>query len=400
MTKPTLSASLIKDVAVQDSPLKTKGALTIVADQQNEALPLDLLLVLDVSGSMRGQGISVLSDSTVHILNNLMREDDRIAIITFNSSASLHTNWTSVNGTVTPFTGGGSTNFGSAINEVLSFLGSHDHGSQRTGVALFLSDGHGNKASDDNVRSIPDFGFTMHTIGVTSGANPVHLENMAELARGHYYDCPTFDDVKAAFQSIFNYGKTIVYAAPDLDVIVQDGVTLDNLVQTPQGLSLASKLESGSHSVSLSHMVKDTRMEISFDVSVDNVSAGKNSLAVFTLNGASTTLQVRGTNDETELYDSPMNTDVTMIAHSADAATAIKRGDDVGVTRAITKMEKLGKTNPNAATRTTILEDATKAETQGAKMDKLGKMQSDVSGKTTLRDKDEDEDATPSPLAV
>jgi hypothetical protein len=211
---------------------------------------------------------------------------------------------------------------------------------------------------------------------------------MAELARGHYYDCPTFDDVKAAFQSIFNYGKTIVYAAPDLDVIVQDGVTLDNLVQTPQGLSLASNLESGSHSVSLAHMVKDTRMEISFDVSVDNVSAGKNSLAVFTLNGASTTLQVRGTNDETELYDSPVNTDVTMIAHSADAATAIKRGDDVGVTRAITKMEKLGKTNPNAATRTTILEDATKAVTQGAKMDKLGKMQSDASGKTTLRDED------------
>ena len=400
MTKPTLSASLIKDVAVQDAPLKTKGALTIVADQQNEALPLDLLLVLDVSGSMSGQGVSVLSDSTVHILNNLMREEDRIAIITFNSGASLHTPWTNVNGTVTPFTAGGGTNFGSAINEVLSFLGSHDHGSQRAGVALFLSDGHGNKASDDNVRSIPDFGFTMHTIGVTSGANPVHLENMAELARGHYYDCPTFDDVKAAFQSIFNYGKTIVYAAPDLDVIVQDGVTLDNLVQTPQGLSLASNLDSGSHSVSLSHMVKDTRMEISFDVSVDNVSAGKNSLAVFTLNGASTTLQVRGTNDETELYDSPVNTDVTMIAHSADAATAIKRGDDVGVTRAITKMEKLGKTNPNAATRTTILEDATRAETQGAKMDKLGKMQSDASGKTTLRDEDDDEEGTSSVPAV
>ena len=98
MTKPALSASLIKDVAVQDSPLKTKGALTIIADQQNEALPLDLLLVLDVSGSMKGQGVSVLSDSTVHILNNLMREEDRIAIITFNSGASLHTSWTNVNG--------------------------------------------------------------------------------------------------------------------------------------------------------------------------------------------------------------------------------------------------------------------------------------------------------------
>jgi len=63
-------------------------------------------------------------------------------------------------------------------------------------------------------------------------------------------------------------------------------------------------------------------------------------------------------------------------------------------------MEKLGKTNPNAATRTTILEDATRAETQGAKMDKLGKMQSDASGKTTLRDEDDDEEGTSSVPAV
>ena len=86
---------------------------------------------------MSGQGVSVLSDSTVHILNNLMREEIEVAIITFNSGASLHTPWTNVNGTVTPFTAGGGTNFGSAINEVLSFLGSHDAGSQRAGVALF-----------------------------------------------------------------------------------------------------------------------------------------------------------------------------------------------------------------------------------------------------------------------
>ena len=97
-------------------------------------------------------------------------------------------------------------------------------------------------------------------------------------------------------------------------------------------------------------------------------------------------LNVRGTSDETELYNAPINTDVTMIAHSADAATAIKRGDDVAATRAITKMEKLSKTNPNAGTRTTILEEATKATSVGEKMETLGRMQSDVSGKTKLRE--------------
>lgn len=395
MSQPTLTASLLKDVAASNSPLKSKGALTIVASPNESTLPLDLLLVLDTSGSMSGQGVSVLQDSTVHILNNLMRPEDRIAIITFDSGARLHTAWTDVHGTVAPFQANGGTNFGSAINEVLSYLGSQDQQGNRAGVALFLSDGHGSKARDDNVRSIPDFGFTMHTIGVTNGAKPEHLENMAELAKGYYYDAPTFDDVKQAFQSIFNYGKTIVYAAPDLGVTVAEGVVLENLTQTPQGLALASSLGTGAHDVSLSHMVKDTRMEISFDVSVAKVNDGLNSLATFSLQGATAVLNVRGTNDETELFNAPLNTDVTMIAHSADAATAIKRGDDVAATRAITKMEKLAKTNPNAGTRTTILQDATKATTLGEKMETLGKMQSDTSGKTTLRDNEDGDGTSP-----
>ncbi len=375
MSQPSLNASLLKDIAASNSPLKAKGALTIVANSNDNTLPLDLLLVLDVSGSMSGQGELVLRDSTIHILNNLMRPEDRIAIITFNSGAKVHTVWTGVQGTIAPFQAGGGTNFGSAINEVLSFLGSQDQIGGRAGVALFLSDGHGSKASDDNVRSIPDFGFTMHTIGVTNGAKPEHLEQMAELAKGYYYDAPTFDDVKKAFQSIFNYGKTIVYAAPDLEVMVSDGVMLENLTQTPQGLALVPQLEAGTHNVSLSHMVKDTRMEISFDVSVDTVKDGLNSLASFSLLGATAILNVRGTNDETELYNAPVNTDVTLIAYSADAATAIKRGDNVAATRAITKMEKLAKTNPNAGARTTILNDATQATSVGERMETLGRMQ-------------------------
>ena len=397
MSQPNLTASLVKDVAASNAPLKTKGALTITASQNENTLPLDLLLVLDVSGSMSGQGESVLRDSTIHILDKLMRPEDRIAIITFNSGARVHTPWTDVHGTVSPFKASGGTNFGSAINEVLSFLGSQDHQGSRAGVALFLSDGQGSKASDDNVRSIPDFGFTMHTIGVTNGAKPEHLEHMAELAKGYYYNAPTFNDVKKAFQSIFNYGKTIVYAAPDLEVNVSDGVVLESLTQTPQGLALASKLDSGAHIVSLSHMVKDTRMEISFDVSVDTINDGMNSLAFFSLQGSTAVLNVRGTIDETELYNAPINTDVTMIAHSADAATAIKRNDNTAATRAITKMEKLAKTNPNAGARTTILTDAKQATSVGEKMETLGRMQSDVSGKTTLRDDEDDENPSSLP---
>ena len=77
-------------------------------------------------------------------------------------------------------------------------------------------------------------------------------------------------------------------------------------------MAIANTLDSGVHTFHF-HMVKDTRMEISFDVSTDMVHEGTNT-KIFTLNGATAVLNVKGTNDETELYNSPMNTDVTLIA--------------------------------------------------------------------------------------
>ena len=81
-----------------------------------------------------------------------------------------------------------------------------------------------------------------------------------------------------------------------------------------------------------------------------------------------------------------MVTDVTWIAQSSIVATAIKKGEEEAVTRAITKMGKLGNNIPNANTRTKIISQATQASTQGERMEILGKMQSDTSGKTKLRE--------------
>ena len=384
---PSVNASLVRDVAMCNQPLKTKGSATVVADENKETLPLDLLLILDCSGSMKGQGISVVTESTLHILNDLLGPDDRIAVITFSNGASLHCNWTSKSGTVPPFSAGGGTNFGSAIKEALSLLGGYDAAGSRAGMALFLSDGHaGQKASDTNVSSIPQFGFTMHTIGVTSGANPTHLEHMAELARGHYFDAPTFADVKQAFASIFNYGKTVIYAAPELEIEVMDGVELTNMIQSPQGIKLSDKMGPGTHSVSLTHMLKNTRMEIAYDVEVGNIPCEVMELASFSFAGAKSMLKVRGTDVETDLYNAPVNNDVTLITTTAKAATAIKTGDQAAATRAITKLKTLEKTVPNATTRTETLTEAQNANSIGAKLETLGRIQATPDGKTVTRE--------------
>ena len=121
-----IQASILKNIAKCEQPLKSKGTVLISSDINENTLPMDLLMVVDVSGSMQGGGINVVTDSVIHVLNDLLRPEDRISVITFNSQAQVHTSWTDVNGTVAGFSAGGGTNFGAAVNEILSFLGSND----------------------------------------------------------------------------------------------------------------------------------------------------------------------------------------------------------------------------------------------------------------------------------
>jgi len=382
----TLNANLVKSLAKSDQPLVSKGALNIIGDNEN-ALPLDLLLVIDMSGSMTGDGERIVQQSVVFILDYLMGIHDKMAIITFDNSAQLHMPWGDKNANPAAFSAGGGTNFGSAINETLSYLGANGMNPSRAGTVLFLSDGHGQKANDDNVRTITEFGFTMHTIGVTSGADPTHLNQMAELARGFYFDAPTYDDVKKSFSSIFNYGKTVAYSAPDLKINIEQGVTISDLIQSPQGIEIAKgPLNAGSHEVSLSHLVVGARGDLTFKVNVDNVECNDNLLATFECIGGSTELRVQGTNDDTQLLNSSVNVDVTLMTKTGQAARLLKTGDKIGATRIITQIKTLEKTHPNASSVTKTLTEISSMKNQGEQLEGLGKLQTDKTGKTIIRE--------------
>tara|TARA_B100001142_G_C14348041_1_gene660830 strand:- start:3470 stop:4627 length:1158 start_codon:yes stop_codon:yes gene_type:complete len=382
----SLNANLIKPLAKCNQSLISKGGLNIIGDNEN-ALPLDLLLVIDMSGSMSGDGERIVQQSVIFILDNLMGPDDKVAIITFNNGANLHMNWGDKNSNPAAFSAGGGTNFGSAINETLSCLGAHGINPSRAGTVLFLSDGQGQKANDENVRTITEFGFTMHTIGVTSGANPTHLNQMAELARGFYFDAPGFDDVKKAFSSIFNYGKTVAYAAPDLKIKIEDGVTISDIVQSPQGVEIAKgPLSAGNHEVSLSHLVVGMRSDLTFRINVDNVACEDNLLATFECIGGSTELRVKGTTDDTQILNTSVNVDVTLMTKTGQAARLLKTGDKAGATRIITQIKTLEKTHPQASDVTKTLTDVSSKKNQGEILEGLGKLQTDKSGKTIRRE--------------
>jgi len=381
-----ITANLTKDVAIANQSLMSQGMISLSAGENESTLPLDLIMVVDVSGSMQGDGIQVVIDSILCV-QGMMGPDDRLAVISFNNSAQLHSSWVDKNGTISALTAGGGTNFGAAINKLLDFLGQEGGDSGRAGLALFLSDGYGGKAADDHVSAIPEFGYTMHCLGVTSGANPDLLEEMAELARGRYFDAPNFSDVKAKFTQLFNYGKTTIYSAPVLELDIASGVKLSEVMEV-NGTALAkgSELGPGKHSLALCNVTQGNVSQVSFKVSVDNVALGENKLVDIEFMGGRGSLDVKGTNVDTDVLNANTNNAVTVSRTTAKATRALKDGDTATATRLVTKLETMGKTVPTATTSATILSTVTNSTDKGQIHEAIGTITVNTKGETVTRD--------------
>lgn len=382
-----LNVNLTSNIAQSGKPLVSEGMLQITPDETSQALPLDLILVLDVSGSMSGAGIQTVIDSTLEVQRNL-GPNDRMAIITFNSSAHVHSGWVGANDYIDGMAAGGGTNFNAAISTLLSFLGQHGGDSGKAGLVLFMSDGHaGQTAPDSDVQAICSFGYSMHCLGVTSGADPQHLEHMAELARGRYFDAPTFAEVQQKFGQLFRFGKTVIYSAPVLNINIPSGVTIENLLEVNGAVVAAGPLGKGSHSVTVSNITQGSASQVSFVLKADLIKDGPNQLLDLEFMGAQSTLTVDGTGDTVLLVSAPVNSNVTISRTTAKTTRALKDGNTVAATRGIEQMKTIAKTVPAAGQTVTILQTAQgQTGNIGALLETIGTITVDSTGKTKTRE--------------
>ena len=386
---PSITAALQKEKAQANSKLISNGMIEITPDQNATALPLDIVMVLDVSGSMRGEGIQVVIDSVLH-LQSMLSPDDRLAIITFNNSANIHSSWVGANDTIAGMTASLGTNFNAAINKLLDFLGSEGGDSGRAGVALFMSDGRpaGNQhAREVDLQAITSFGYTMHCIGVTSGVNPDHLEHMAETARGRYFSAQSFPDVKDKFTQLFNFGKTIWYSAPVLTVDVSPGVILSEIMEV-NGLDLCNgqSLTAGQHALTLANFTQGMISQVSFKVEADQIASGVNTLAKVQFDSITADLDVEGCSDTTQILSAPINNAVIISRTTANATKAIKTGNTAVATRLLNKLETIGNTIPSAGDTSTILKTIVGETNKGTIHETIGSIAVDTTGKTVTRE--------------
>jgi PKD repeat protein/uncharacterized protein YegL len=161
-----------------------------------EAVQAAVALVIDNSGSMGGAPIAAAKDAAIAFIDN-MEFGDQVAVITFNSTATVRHNLAflsattrdSVIASIQGIAAGGGTNIGVGIDAANAQLTSAEAGYARAQV--LLSDGNGSLGT--SVQNTPD-DVEIHTIALGS-ANQALLEGVANDTGGTFQIAPDESDL-------------------------------------------------------------------------------------------------------------------------------------------------------------------------------------------------------------
>jgi Ca-activated chloride channel homolog len=200
----TVSTRMTQDKVLKGSDGFVSMALTLTAAHAPEAAegpktPVDLVIVLDRSGSMQGDKIAAARSAVLRLIEQ-STPGDRLALVTYACDVELVAPLTAMNAhgrqhlskAARQVTASGFTNLGGGLRQGIDLLArSPGGGRQRT--VILISDGLANRGITDPVvlngmaAEATDFQFTVSTVGVGLDFNELLMTRIADHGAGRYY---------------------------------------------------------------------------------------------------------------------------------------------------------------------------------------------------------------------
>jgi len=210
----------------------------IVEPDREGVRHVDMVIVLDRSGSMKGRKIEDARQAVLTLIQNLSSKD-RLALITYSDRVRKHTRLLNVSQTnrqrlisaVNGVQAGGSTNLGAGLQAGINLLLSTDPNGNAKRVIL-ISDGLANRGITDvralgNIASLAvEKEFVVSTAGVGFDFNEHLMTSIADKGTGNYYYLENPKEFAEVFQKEFYFSSTALATSLSVHVPVQDGIML------------------------------------------------------------------------------------------------------------------------------------------------------------------------------
>lgn len=219
----------VRESEKQDEPIRT------TSDER------DIVLVLDVSGSMSGTPMEETKKASVNFIDTILDEDASIGIVTYDNSASMlsdfSVNKSTLTNAVSDIWDGGGTNIEAGLAEAHSMLSKSN---AKKKIIVLMSDGEPNdgKEGDDLIAyadELKDDGIIIYTLGFFE--NMGGYKSSAQLlmegiaSDGCHYEVASADDLVFFFEDVADQinGQKYIYiriACPVDVTVTYKGETL------------------------------------------------------------------------------------------------------------------------------------------------------------------------------
>ncbi|MAS34980.1 MAG: hypothetical protein CL610_13305 [Anaerolineaceae bacterium] len=258
---PTVSVSVnvfdavgqpVADLTAEDfsvvGELADHTRVVSVRSFSDEAIPINVVLAVDVSSSMAGTPIAS-ARAAASTFVDAIGPNDPVAIVTFSSGARLVQEFTTdrdtLNNIINGLGFGGETFLFDGALEAVQTAADSDN--PRRAVIL-LSDGAQYDSTLSSIATAGDVqnlavinGVPVYTIGLGFGADRRYLEDLSANTNALFRESPTPEELEAIFSELANLLRTQYEVILEVDVPL-DGTTydLELEVETDEGVASAT----------------------------------------------------------------------------------------------------------------------------------------------------------------
>ena len=245
-----LSGRLVQDKILQGSDGRVNLAMTLQAsDGDGTTIPesrnVDMVIVLDRSGSMQGRKIEDARQAVRMLLSNLSTKD-RFALVTYSDGVQIISPLDNVTESqrdrlethIHRIAANGGTNLGAGLQAAINLLASAPENDNARKVIL-ISDGLANKGITDPERLGKMAGvavkkeFAVSTVGVGNNFNELLMTTIADRGAGYYYYLENPVAFAEVFQKELSFSKATVATNVSISFPLNNGISLVNAAGYP-----------------------------------------------------------------------------------------------------------------------------------------------------------------------